>query len=346
MKHTFGIFGAGAIAEVHARAISSIEGSVLRGVYDRHPDRTLSFSNKFNCKPYSSPEELVSDKNIDIVCVCTPSGDHLNPSILSMRAGKHCIIEKPLEVTLNRCDMIIEESMKNNVMVSGIFPMRFTDISNDISKCTTSGRFGKFILGDVYVKWYRKPEYYTDVKWRGSAIKCGGGALMNQAIHSIDLLQWYMGKVESVSAFSGLLSHQNIEVEDTAVAILRFSNGALGVIEASTAVNPGFYRRIEILGSKGSIVAEEEKILTWKFDNETEEDNQIRMKYSGDNASGGGVSDPKAISDTGHIRQFMDIIRAIDSGTSPAIDATEARKAVEIVLAIYRSANEKKIIYL
>ena len=346
MKHTFGIFGAGAIAEVHARAISSIEGSVLRGVYDRHPDRTLSFSNKFNCKPYSSPEELVSDKNIDIVCVCTPSGDHLNPSILSMRAGKHCIIEKPLEVTLNRCDMIIEESMKNNVVVSGIFPMRFTDISNDISKCTTSGRFGKFILGDVYVKWYRKPEYYTDVKWRGSAIKCGGGALMNQAIHSIDLLQWYMGKVESVSAFSGLLSHQNIEVEDTAVAILRFSNGALGVIEASTAVNPGFYRRIEILGSKGSIVAEEEKILTWKFDNETEEDNQIRMKYSGDNASGGGVSDPKAISDTGHIRQFMDIVRAIDSGTPPAIDAAEARKAVEIVLAIYRSANENKIVYL
>ncbi|MBN1108177.1 MAG: Gfo/Idh/MocA family oxidoreductase [Bacteroidales bacterium] len=346
MKHSYGIFGAGAIAEVHARAINSIEDAVLTGVYDIHPDRTLSFSKKYNCKPFGSPEELVSDKNIDIVCVCTPSGEHLNPALLSIKAGKHCIIEKPLEVTLDRCDIIIEQAAKNNVMVSGIFPMRFTDIGSDLKKCTDSGRFGKYILGDVYVKWYRKPEYYSDVKWRGSAIKCGGGALMNQAIHSVDLLQWYMGKVESVNAFTALISHENIEVEDTAVAILRFSNGALGVIEASTAVNPGFFRRIEILGSKGSVVVEEEKILTWKFDNEREEDEHIRRKYSGNNVTGGGVSDPKAISDTGHIRQFIDITSAIDRGVAPAIDAEEARKAVEIVLAVYRSANEKRVVYL
>lgn len=292
------------------------------------------------------PEELLNDTRIDIVCICTPSGLHLEPALKSIKAGKHCIIEKPLEVTLDRCDRIIHEAEKQNVTISGIFPMRFADVNIDLKKNIDEGRFGKFILGDTYVKWYRKPEYYSEVKWRASFEKCGGGAAMNQAIHSVDLLQWFMGKVESVSAFTGLIGHKNIEVEDTCVVILRFANGALGVIEASTAVNPGFFRKIEILGSRGSVVIEEEKILSWKFDDERKEDQVIRMKYSGGNVSGGGVSDPKAISDTGHIRQFHDIIEAIDNGRPPAIDAVEARKAVEIILAIYKSANEKRIVNL
>ncbi len=346
MKHGFGIFGAGAIAEVHARAIETIEGSVLAGVYDTHPDRTTSFAMKYNCEPFSSPEDMLRNEKIDIVCICTPSGSHLEPALMSIRSGRHCIIEKPLEVTLERCDRITEEADRQNVVVAGIFPMRFADVNADLKKCVDEGRFGKFIMGDVFVKWHRKPEYYSDVKWRASLEKCGGGAIMNQAIHSIDLLQWYMGKVESVSAFTGLLGHKDIEVEDTGVAILRFANGALGVIEASTAVNPGFFRRIELLGSKGSVVIEEESLLAWQFDEDREEDHLIRSRYSAGNTSGGGVSDPKAISDTGHIRQFNEITAAIDNGISPSIDAVEARKAVEIVVAIYRSAREKRIVYL
>ena len=169
---------------------------------------------------------------------------------------------------------------------------------------------------------------------------------MNQGIHSVDLLRWFMGRVEVVSAFTGLVGHDNLEVEDVSVATLKFANGAMGVIEASTAVNPGFFRKIEILGTNGSVVIEEEKILTWKFNDERDTDQKLREKYSGDNLSGGGVSDPKAISDIGHLRQLLNIIKALDNGHPPAIDALEARKAVELVLAIYASARNKRIVYL
>jgi predicted dehydrogenase len=169
---------------------------------------------------------------------------------------------------------------------------------------------------------------------------------MNQGIHSVDLLLWFMGKAEAVCAFTGLLGHEDLEIEDVAAATLRFENGAMGVIEASTAVNPGFFRKMEILGTRGSVVIEEEKILTWKFDEERDSDRIIREKYSGNNQSGGGVSDPKAISDIGHLRQLLDILKAVDNGHPPAVDALEARKAVELVLAIYASARNKRIVYL
>lgn len=346
MKHAFGIIGAGGIAEVHARAIQSIAGTELTGVYDVHPDKTRAFGQRFNCKAFNSADELCHDKNIDIVCICTPSGSHLEPSVKAIREGKHCIIEKPLEITLERCDSIIEEGIRHNVIVSGIFPMRFADVNVELKKAIDEERFGKFVFGDVYIKWFRSQEYYSEVKWRGSLKNGGGGAIMNQGIHSVDLLQWCMGKVESVFAFTSSPGHKDLEVEDTAVAAIRFKNGALGVIEASTAVNPGFYRKIEILGTKGSVIIEEEIIRTWKFDIEKDEDQKIRERFSGSQASGGGVSDPKAISDVGHIKQIRDIIGAIDHGHQPAIDGVEARKAVELVLAVYESARINKAVNL
>jgi predicted dehydrogenase len=346
MKYGFGIIGAGGIAEVHARAIQSIEGMELIGVYDTHPERTVAFSRRFSCMAFNTPDELCSSSRIDIVSICTPSGAHLEPSLKAISEGKHCIIEKPLEITLERCDRIIEEGIKQKVAIAGIFPMRFADVNIELKKAVDAGRFGTFVLGDVYIKWYRTQQYYNEVKWRASLRYGGGGAIMNQGIHSIDLLQWCMGKVDSVSAFTSSPGHKDIEVEDTSVAALKFKNGALGVIEASTAVNPGFFRKIEILGTKGSAVVEEESIKTWKFDKEGKEDDIIRKRFSGEQLSGGGVSDPKAISDTGHIRQIRDFVEALDNRRPPAIDAIEARKAVELVLAIYESARLKKVIYL
>lgn len=346
MNYRFGIIGAGGISEVHARAIQSIDGMELTGIYDIHPERTLAFSRKFHCKAFGSSEELCSDSRIDIVCICTPSGSHLEPSLKAIREGKHCIIEKPLEITLERCDRIIEEGLKNRVLIAGIFPMRFSDVNVELKKAVDQGRFGNFVLGDIYIKWYRTQQYYNEVKWRASLKKGGGGAIMNQGIHSIDLLQWCMGKVDSVSAFTSSPGHTGIEVEDTAVAAIRFNNGALGVIEASTAVNPGFYRKIEILGTTGSAVVEEETIRTWSFSEEREEDRNIRLRFSGEQLSGGGVSDPKAISDIGHIRQISDFTEALDKGRLPAVDGTEARKAVEIALAVYKSAKLKQVVYL
>ena len=346
MKHGFGIIGAGAIAEVHARAIDTIMNAGLIGVFDHNPDKTVSFSSKYNCRAFSSAGELCNDSNINIVCICTPSGLHLEPALTAINAGKNCVIEKPLEVTLERCDRIINAGIQHNVVVSGIFPMRFSRVYSELKKAVDEGRFGKLVMGDAYVKWFRSPEYYTDVKWRSNLQASGGGAVMNQAIHSVDLLRWYMGKVEAVCAFTGLAGHEDLEVEDVAAATLKFANGAVGVIEASTAVNPGFFRRLEILGTKGSVIIEEEKIVAWNFDEEMESDQKLREKFSGNNDSGGGVSDPKAISDIGHLRQLLDIIKSIENGNPPAIDAVEARSAVELVLAVYTSARNKRIVYL
>jgi UDP-N-acetyl-2-amino-2-deoxyglucuronate dehydrogenase len=346
MKHGFGIIGAGAIAEVHARAIDTIIDADLIGIYDHNPDKTIAFSMKFNCNAFESAEELCNNNSIDIVCICTPSGMHLEPALTAITAGKHCVIEKPIETSLERCDRIIEAGIKHNVMISGIFPMRFSRINLELKKAIDEGRFGNLVMGDAFIKWHRNSDYYTDVKWRSTFNSSGGGAVMNQGIHSVDLLRWFMGKVDAVCAFTGLVGHEGLEVEDVAAASLRFANGAMGVIEASTAVNPGFFRRIEILGTKGSVIIEEEKIIAWEFEDEIESDQIIRQKYSGAHLSGGGVSDPKAISDIGHLRQFLDIIKSLDNGHPPAIDALEARKAVELVLAIYASARNKRIVYL
>lgn len=346
MIHGFGIVGAGGIAEVHARAAISTGIMKLIGIYDTDFRRAEIFAQRFGCMAFKNPDDLYDHPGIDIISICTPSGEHLGPSLKAIDRGKHCIIEKPLEITLDRCDKIIEAGIKKNVVISGIFPLRFSDVNIELKKAVDCDRFGNFVLGDVYIKWYRTQSYYDDVKWRGSMKESGGGAIMNQGIHSIDLLLWCLGKVDSVCSFTSISGHKGIEVEDTAVAILKFRNGALGAIEASTAVNPGFYRKIEILGTKGSVIVEEETIKFWKFEEEIDDDSKIRERFSGEHSSGGGVADPKAISDEGHIRQFRDILDAIDNKHAPLIDAVEARKAVELVNAIYESAAKGKIICL
>jgi UDP-N-acetyl-2-amino-2-deoxyglucuronate dehydrogenase len=174
----------------------------------------------------------------------------------------------------------------------------------------------------------------------------GGGALMNQSIHAIDLLQWFVGPVKELVSFTGTIAHDQIEVEDTAVAAIRFRNGAFGVIEGSTGAYPGFLKRIEISGSKGSVIMEEEDLLTWDFQDELPEDTAIREEFSHKNGTGGGASDPAAISFHGHQYQFENMIAAIETGEQLLVDGREARKAVEIIQAIYLSADEKKLIQL
>lgn len=346
MDHGFGIIGTGDIAAVHARATCSVKNARLAGVTDINREKALEFSQHYKCRIFDSVSELVNSPEVDIVCICTPSGTHMEPALEAINAGKHCIIEKPLEVTMRRCKAIINAAKEKNVLVAGIFPMRFLDINRELKNAVDAGRFGKMILGDVYVKWFRNQSYYDQVKWRGDFRISGGGAIMNQAIHSIDLLRWMMGDVAEVNAFTATLGHESLGVEDTAVASLRFENGALGVIEASTAVFPGSYKRMEILGTGGSAVIEEEKIIKWEFIDETDRDRTIKAHFSEENIKGGGVSDPKAISDTGHIRQISDMVEAIDVGRTPLVDAEEAAKAVEIIEAIYKSARTGKTVSL
>ncbi|MCL2305849.1 MAG: Gfo/Idh/MocA family oxidoreductase, partial [Planctomycetaceae bacterium] len=227
-----------------------------------------------------------------------------------------------------------------------IFPSRFHQSAQQLKAAVEAGRFGTLTLGDAIVKWYRTQEYYDSGVWRGTWALDGGGALMNQAIHSVDLLAWLMGPVAEVTAQSALLAHQRIEVEDNIVATVRFQNGALGVIEASTAAYPGSLKRIEIHGSTGSAVIEEEDIVKWDFQTSRPEDAEIREKMATKISGGGGAADPAAIGHHGHTMLFADVVKAIETGVKPLIDGYEGRRSVEIIRGVYDAAKSGKTVRL
>jgi predicted dehydrogenase len=345
-KLGFGIVGAGVISGVHALAINSIENAVLIGIYSIHKDKSDVFAAKYNCMAYDTLEEMLSQPQIDIICICTPSGIHMEPAIKSIEAGKHCLIEKPLEVTLEKCDQIIEAAQNAGVKIGVIFPSRFYQSAKQLKHALDENRFGDLVLGDAYIKWNRSAQYYELGKWRGTWKYDGGGALMNQGIHSVDLLQWYMGPVESVQSVAANIRHKDIEVEDTIVTTLKFINGALGTIECSTAVFPGAVKRIEIMGTKGTAILEESNLIKWEFDHPGDDDQTVMNSMLAGDISTGGVSNPADISFMGHKKQIQDMIYSIETGSGPLIDATEGRKSVEIVLAIYKSAQSGKMVKL
>jgi predicted dehydrogenase len=252
-----------------------------------------------------------------------------------------------LEITAARCDTLIAEAKANNIKIMTIFPSRVHAPSAIIKKAIEQGRLGKITLADAQIKWWRTQEYYDNRKKRGTLQLDGGGALMNQGIHCIDLMQWFMGDVTEVFSYNTMLAHENIEVEDTAVAVLKFKNGALGVIQGTTGAYPGFMKKVEICGSKGCIVMEEESILAWQFADERPEDEEIRKKYGPDaTKTGGGASDPKAIGHHGHKMLFESFVNSLKDGTPVVLDGTEGKRAVEIIEATYRSAKSGKPVTL
>jgi len=291
-------------------------------------------------------DAFLANPELDAVAICTPSGTHGEIAIRAARAGKHVIVEKPLEITLNRCDEIIRAAEKSGVIVSTIFPSRFHESSRLMKQAVEQKRFGRITLGDAYVKWYRTQQYYDGGAWRGTWHLDGGGALMNQAIHSVDLLLWLMGPAVEVTAHTAMLAHERIEVEDCAVATVKFASGALGVIEASTAAFPGELKRIEISGSHGTAVLREEDIITWKFAEKTTDDDALLARMANKTQTGGGAADPAAIGHHGHRLQFQNGLEAIQSGKSPLIDAAEGRRSVELILAIYQSATTGQAVKL
>jgi UDP-N-acetyl-2-amino-2-deoxyglucuronate dehydrogenase len=342
----FAIIGTGMISRFHARAIAEVRGAKLVACYNRTAEKATIFGAEHNCQPYDSLDALLANDKVDAVAITTASGAHMEPAIAAARTGKHVIIEKPLEITLKRCDQIINECAKHGVKLSTVFQSRFHDSSLKMKQAVDSGRFGTLTLGDAYVKWWRSQEYYDSGAWRGTWRLDGGGALMNQAIHTVDLLTWLMGPVEKVQAFTATLAHKRIEVEDVATATLTFANGALGVIEASTGVYPGYLKRIELHGTRGSAILEEEDIKSWKFAEKARGDEAILNAMKKKKSSGGGAADPAAIGHHGHARQFQDFVKAINNDTAPAIDGHEARKSVEIILAIYKSAASGRAVKL
>jgi UDP-N-acetyl-2-amino-2-deoxyglucuronate dehydrogenase len=333
------------ISEFQADAIGKVPGARVVAFCDTVRAAAETRAVQFGGEVYASVEELLRNPDIDAISICTPSGMHMETAIAAALAKKHVMVEKPIDVTLERVDQIISACRKNGVNLGAIFPRRFLDSSQLLKQAIESGKFGTIVLADVYIKWYRTQEYYANGGWRGTFRFDGGGALMNQGIHGIDLLQWLMGGVEKVSAFTATRAHTGIEVEDVAVASLQFRSGALGVIEGTTGAWPGTKIRIEISGNEGTVVMEDESILTWQFRNETAEDENIRKRFrQADVLSSGGASDPRAINSEGHRRQFEDFVAAIRDNRPPRIDGAEARSAVAIITAIYNSARQHQVV--
>jgi predicted dehydrogenase len=341
--HGFGIVGCGMIAEYHTRAISEIDGARVVAAYSRNKANAAKIADlgrvKGEVAVYDDLQAMLQRTDVDVVCICTPSGAHMEPAVSAARAHKHVVVEKPLEITLSRCDAIIGACDDAGVRLCVIFPSRFTEANRHLKAAIDAGRFGRLTLGDTYVKWWRTQEYYDSGGWRGTWKLDGGGALMNQAIHNVDLIAWLMGDVASVQAITATLAHERIEVEDTAVAALKFTNGALGVIEATTAAYPGLLKRTEIHGDKGSARVEQDDVTLWTFADARPEDAAILAKLSAATGFSAGASDPRGIHHAGHREQIADFLRTIDTGGKPQVDGREGRRSVEIIRAIYRSAE-------
>lgn len=333
----FGIVGIGLIAEFHAQAIAQTAGGRVVAVCSRDAAKAQGFAEKHG-RPFATSDiaEMVARPQVDVVCVTTPSGAHLDPALAAINAGKHVVIEKPIEITLERVDRILAAAAAAGVAVAPIFQARFGDGARSLKAALDAGRFGRLVLASAYVKWHRPATYYTG--WKGTLALDGGGAVINQAIHAVDQLQWFAGLPTEVFAFKTRRVHTAIEAEDTAVAALRFPGGALGTIEATTALWPGWSRRIEIGGELGSAVLEDDRIVKWDFRTARPEDEAWRHGGAA-NALGSGASNPAAISTEGHRRQLQDLIDALREGRAPLLDGREGRKAVALVRAIYASAE-------
>jgi len=342
----FGIIGCGMIAKFHARAIGEIRGAKLVACHNRTIEKASAFASEFGGDAYDNLEEMLARKDIDVVTICTPSGAHLEPGVLAAKAGKHVLVEKPLEVTLKRCDALLAACKAAGVRVGTIFPSRFHESSKLLKQAVEQERFGRITMGDAYVKWFRTQQYYDSGAWRGTWKLDGGGALMNQAIHSVDLLLWLMGNVTDVSASVATLAHERIEVEDVATATIRFANGALGVIEASTASFPGSLKRIEISGTHGMATLEEESIIRWTFAKETARDKKLMEEMKDNTKTGGGASDPTAIGHAAHRKLFQDFIKSLGTERVSMVEGLEGRRSVELILAIYKAAKTGKRVTL
>lgn len=338
----FGIIGAGMIAHFHAQAVEAMEGGELHSVYGRRPEAAGKLGQEFDCLAYSDLDAFLNDPELDIVTIATPSGAHLEPAVAAAQAGKHVICEKPLEITPERIDQMISACDEAGVVLAGIFNRRFHPAMTALKQAVDTGRFGQLSLCDAQIKWYRDQAYYDSGTWRGTWKLDGGGALMNQSIHFIDQLLYLAGDVTAVTASMACLAHDGIEVEDTAVAILEFKNGARGTISGSTACwsSTGHPAELHLCGENGSVFLADENFRAWEFQEVRPEDADIRSRLMVDSEGGGiGANDPKAIDFTGHQRNFEDVVAAIHDDTAPKIDGREAKRAVALICAIYESAR-------
>lgn len=342
-KYGIGVVGAGMIGNFHARAIKALPNAELIGVCEQVAERGQKYAAEHGCACYEDLEKFLSDDRIDVITVATPSGLHRDVAVAAAKHGKHCIVEKPIEITLPRIDAILEAHAKAGTTVGGIFNMRYETTTKIFKKAVDEGRFGRLTFGMAYGPWWRDQAYYDQGGWRGSWEIDGGGAMMNQGIHTIDLLQYLMGPIKQVSAMARTLCHQRIEVEDTSAVVVEFANGALGTMACTTSMYPGHYRLIEVAGDQGTVAMADSKFTFWQFAKETDEDSKIRAEFLDFPKVSVGAANPSAgMTHALHQANFADFLAALDAKAQPTISGLEARKAVQIILAVYESAKSGK----
>jgi predicted dehydrogenase len=332
------IIGCGVISRCHAQAMQKTPSIQLGAVMDVVPERAEAVGKEFGVPSYTNLRSVLRRKDIDFIDICTPSGLHADIAIRAARAGKHCICEKPLDVTPQRCDRIIEAFRKSGTTLGGIFQHRYADGPRKTRDAVRAGRLGRLTLVTCSTPWWRTQDYYNSGDWRGTWRLDGGGALMNQGVHAIDLMLWIAGPIKSVSARTALLSHERIEVEDTAVATVEFESGALGIIQGTTAAYPGAPVRHEFLGNAGNVFLLDDRIDLWKLRDEEGSGAAAAPTPASCVEAAATSSDPAALSGDCHARNIEDIASAVREGRAPCVTPEEGKKAVEVICAVYKSA--------
>ena len=346
------IIGVGAISDLIGVALSELSRVKLVAGSCRTEAKGKEFATKFSCAWYDDTERMLDDVRPDVAIVCTPSGAHLESVVACAKRKIHVICEKPLEITPARCREMLEGCNRAGVQLGAIFPQRFNPVNRTIHAAAAAGRFGNLAVVHAAVPWWREDSYYAPTRWQGKIALDGGGALMNQAIHTLDQMLWLAAAtmsdlprdanpIEEVFAYAAKRSHDPklIEVEDTSVVTVKFRNGALGQLLAATSMWPGSKRRLYVSGRDGTAEVLEDQLITFSFRNEEPADEAKRQAFSQTTKHGGGASNPMAMSHENHRENLRDFFDALDENRPPALDGVEAAKAVAVIDAAYQSAR-------
>ena len=333
MSVHIGLVGCGNISDTHARAAREVGDVELAAFWGRDPAKASAMAQRYGGEAYRELDAFLGHRPMDVVVVGTPSGLHAEHAQAAARQGLHVLVEKPLDITTARIDGLTAECDRAGVKLGVIFQDRAAPDLIWLKRLIARGGLGRPIVASARVRWYRPPEYYTGSRWRGTWGLDGGGALMNQGIHTIDLLLWLLGDVDRVYATTRTALHA-IAVEDTAVACLEFASGAVGTLEATTAAFPGLPRRVELTGSEGTIVVERDRVVSVQLRTPLE-----APPHDGEPSGNASASSPVVADARGHARVLQDFVAAITSGAAPLCDGREGRRSVALVEAMYRSAR-------
>ncbi len=337
-KVGYGIIGTGMIAAFHAQALAQIPEAQLVAVCDAIPDRAKSFAEKYGCRALSM-EEMQSAPDVDAVTIATPSGTHAQVAVPCALHGKHVLCEKPLDVTVEAAESMIEACRKAGVLLGAIYPARYHSCTQFVKKQLDAGRLGAPVLCSGSLRWFRTREYYSG--WHGTSKLDGGGARMNQGIHTADLMLYLNGDVAQVYARSGRRLYDHIEVEDTITAVLQYKNGSFGTLECSTACAPGYPKFVSLSGTQGSMIIEEDRLTRFTFTEKQPGDDEAVAQFQGE-GHGDGAGRPDDMSYECHRRQMVEFTAAIQGRGPLVTDGHEGLRAIRLIRAIYQSAATGK----